>query len=105
MDEELDEPLPFRGEVVFSHIGEDVGPETSKSNMIPTYKSSQANTADMVAIKTESLSHAKAISSEEFSILLAMIGKTELVNLINLLRDMTFLIIRFLVLSEITQLY
>mmetsp|Transcript_22096 Transcript_22096/g.31739 ORF Transcript_22096/g.31739 Transcript_22096/m.31739 type:complete len:566 (+) Transcript_22096:39-1736(+) len=74
MEEELDEPPPFRGEVVFSHIGEDIGPETSKSNLVPF---SQANTADLVAIKTESLSHAKPITPEEFSKLIALINKTE----------------------------
>jgi len=78
MEEELgDEPPPFRGEVVFSHIGEDIGPETSKSSLIPSYKPSQAKTGDFVSIKTESLSHAKPITPEEFSKLLALINQTE----------------------------
>lgn len=75
--EEIEEPPPFRGEVVFSHIGEDIGPETSRSNLIPSFTSSSAVSSEFSAIKTESLSHARIIEKQELNKLLADMNETE----------------------------
>ena len=67
--EEIEEPPPFRGEVVFSHIGEDIGPETSRSNLIPSFTSSSAVSSEFSAIKTESLSHARIIEKQPLQVI------------------------------------
>lgn len=77
MEEVAEEPPAFKGEVVFSHIGEDIGPETSRSNLIPSFTSSTAATSEFMAIKTESLSHARVIVKEELNKLLAGMNETE----------------------------
>ena len=77
MEEIVEEPPPFRGEVVFSHIGEDIGPETSRSNLIPSFTSTNAVSSEFATIKTESLSHARIIDKQELNNLLAGMNETE----------------------------
>eukprot|EP01035_Chromulina_nebulosa_P028545 gene28545-37699_t len=77
MEDVVEEPPAFKGEVVFSHIGEDIGPETSRSNLIPSFTSSTAASSEFTAIKTESLSHARVILKEELNKLLSSMNETE----------------------------
>lgn len=77
-EEEFVVPPPFRGEVVFGHIGEDIG-ETSRANQLPTYSPSAISSNDMYSIKLESLSHARPIPTDEFTKLLNAVNATEFV--------------------------
>lgn len=72
-----EDPPPFKGEVVFSHIGEDTGPETSRSHQLQNFTPSAVSKADFLAIKTESLSHARLIASTELSAILFAMNATE----------------------------